>query len=125
MNLRLPGMNRPYSPLYYPGVAGPGVEAWYRKGYEPCMVNPFHSPANADNRTRTCNPMLVRHMLSQLSYISIVVVNRIELILTAHQTVFLPLKYTTMFFMKPVTRFELATLYLRDRRSADWSYTGV
>ena len=69
--------------------------------------------------------MLVRHMLSQLSYISIVVVNRIELILTAHQTVFLPLKYTTMFFMKPVTRFELATLYLRDRRSADWSYTGV
>lgn len=41
--------------------------------------------------------MLVRHVLSQLSYISIVVVNRIELILTAHQTVFLPLKYTTIF----------------------------
>lgn len=69
--------------------------------------------------------MLVRHVLSQLSYISIVVVDRIGLSLTANQTVFLPLKYTTMIFIKPVTRFELATLYLRDRRSANWSYTGI
>ena len=42
--------------------------------------------------------VVVRQALSQLSYISIVVAGRIGLPLTAHQTVFLPLKEATLFY---------------------------
>lgn len=71
------------------------------------MVIPFHSPASADDRSRTCNFLLVRQALSQLSYISIVVAGRFELPLTAYQTVFLPLEEATI--SKLATRIELAT----------------
>lgn len=89
-------MNRMYSPLYYPGVADTGVEpaitkvmslAWSFRSTHPQVLTAGIEPANL---------LLVRQTLSRLSYVSIVVAGRVGLPLTAHQTVFLPLKEATI-----------------------------
>ena len=67
----LPGYEPDVLAVILPWSSGHRSRTCYRKGYEPCMVIPFHPSASADDRSRTCNFLLVRQVLSQLSYISI------------------------------------------------------
>lgn len=41
-----------------------------RKAAESVILRLFRFPRNGDNRTRTCDPLHVKQMLSQLSYVS-------------------------------------------------------